>query len=214
MTDGEALLAAIIANRDDDTPRLVYADYLEEYGQGDRAEFIRVQCEMARLVEPNMSIVGTKGGTPILGCDECRSLSTMPRMGNDGQVIEGMLSLSPTPCRYHHLKRRSDLLISLASDEGGWVFDVVSIAPGVILWKRGFPAAMSMLACHWIEHGDEWYRTMPLERIVLSGMLPSEWLPARFQSHWPAIIFDFDLTVTIGIILPITREQVFDDDAI
>ncbi|VTU00191.1 Repeat-companion domain TIGR02996 OS=Singulisphaera acidiphila (strain ATCC BAA-1392 / DSM 18658 / VKM B-2454 / MOB10) GN=Sinac_4455 PE=4 SV=1 [Gemmataceae bacterium] len=48
MTDGDALLAAIIAAPDDDTPRLVYADWLDENGQPERAEFIRVQIEVSR----------------------------------------------------------------------------------------------------------------------------------------------------------------------
>jgi uncharacterized protein (TIGR02996 family) len=39
----------IVANIDDDTPRLVYADWLIENGQDDRAELIRVQVERARL---------------------------------------------------------------------------------------------------------------------------------------------------------------------
>lgn len=47
MSDEDALLAAIIANPDDDTPRLVYADWLDENGQPERAEFIRVQIEVA-----------------------------------------------------------------------------------------------------------------------------------------------------------------------
>ena len=36
--------AAVIANVDDDTPRLVYADWLDENGDPDRASFIRTQC--------------------------------------------------------------------------------------------------------------------------------------------------------------------------
>src|SRR5262249_49135917 len=40
---------AIIENPDDDGPRLVFADWLEEHGQLERAEFIRVQIELARL---------------------------------------------------------------------------------------------------------------------------------------------------------------------
>ena len=40
---------AIRANPDDDTPRLVYADWLQEQGDEPRAEFIRVQCALARL---------------------------------------------------------------------------------------------------------------------------------------------------------------------
>ena len=45
MTDREAFLAAIRAVPDDDLPRLVYADWLEEQGDADRAEFIRLSCE-------------------------------------------------------------------------------------------------------------------------------------------------------------------------
>jgi uncharacterized protein (TIGR02996 family) len=48
MSDAAALLAAIRAAPDDDAPRLVYADWLDEHGQPERAEFIRVQIELAR----------------------------------------------------------------------------------------------------------------------------------------------------------------------
>jgi len=47
MSDA-ALLAAIRAAPGDDAPRLVYADWLDEHGQPERAEFIRVQCQLAR----------------------------------------------------------------------------------------------------------------------------------------------------------------------
>ncbi|VTU00234.1 Uncharacterized protein OS=Nitrospina gracilis (strain 3/211) GN=NITGR_1010043 PE=4 SV=1: LRR_6 [Gemmataceae bacterium] len=49
MTDEPALLAAVRQHPDDDTPRLVYADWLEENGAAERAAFIRLQCEAARL---------------------------------------------------------------------------------------------------------------------------------------------------------------------
>lgn len=45
----EAFLEAIRAERDSDVPRLVYSDWLEEHGEPDRAAFIRLQCELARL---------------------------------------------------------------------------------------------------------------------------------------------------------------------
>jgi uncharacterized protein (TIGR02996 family) len=48
MTDATALLAAIRAAPEDDAPRLVYADWLEEHGQPEKAELIRLQCELAR----------------------------------------------------------------------------------------------------------------------------------------------------------------------
>lgn len=39
-----SFLADIIENPDDDAPRLIYADWLDDSGQLDRAEFIRTQC--------------------------------------------------------------------------------------------------------------------------------------------------------------------------
>jgi uncharacterized protein (TIGR02996 family) len=48
MTEEDALIAAIAANPDDDTPRLVYADWLDEHDRPVRAEFIRVQIDIAR----------------------------------------------------------------------------------------------------------------------------------------------------------------------
>lgn len=44
-----ALLQAILDEPDADDRRLVYADFLEEQGEPERSEFIRVQCELARL---------------------------------------------------------------------------------------------------------------------------------------------------------------------
>jgi uncharacterized protein (TIGR02996 family) len=49
MTESDAFLSAIADRPDDDLPRLVYADWLDEHGDPDRAEFIRVQIEHARL---------------------------------------------------------------------------------------------------------------------------------------------------------------------
>jgi uncharacterized protein (TIGR02996 family) len=45
----DAFLQAIRDNPEDDAPRLIYADWLDEHGDAARAEFIRVQCERARL---------------------------------------------------------------------------------------------------------------------------------------------------------------------
>jgi uncharacterized protein (TIGR02996 family) len=47
----DAFLQAIIESPDDDAPRLVYADWLEEHGQPDRAALIRVQCQLALLLD-------------------------------------------------------------------------------------------------------------------------------------------------------------------
>jgi uncharacterized protein (TIGR02996 family) len=56
MDDRRALMAAIVANPDEDTPRLALADWLQEHGDTHdqaRAEFIRLQC--------GLPVQGTKG---------------------------------------------------------------------------------------------------------------------------------------------------------
>jgi uncharacterized protein (TIGR02996 family) len=57
MTDGYALLRAIEAHPEEDTPRLAYADWLDEQGESPRAEFI--QCDYARAAPKAMG--------PLLG---------------------------------------------------------------------------------------------------------------------------------------------------
>jgi uncharacterized protein (TIGR02996 family) len=51
VTEQDALLAAIFAAPDDDTPRLAYADWLDEHGEGVYAAFIRAQIARERLAE-------------------------------------------------------------------------------------------------------------------------------------------------------------------
>lgn len=50
MTDRELLLKAVLANPEEDLPRLMYADEIEE-SEPARAEFIRLQCELAKTPE-------------------------------------------------------------------------------------------------------------------------------------------------------------------
>ena len=64
MSDESALLAAIHANPDEDTPRLMFADRLDEQGgeaNAERAEYIRLSIELARAgvgrrVPPEMKV--------------------------------------------------------------------------------------------------------------------------------------------------------------
>src|SRR5437667_9297562 len=52
QTDAEAFLQRIRAYPDDDAPRLIFADWLDEQGSveaADRAEFIRVQVALAQM---------------------------------------------------------------------------------------------------------------------------------------------------------------------
>jgi uncharacterized protein (TIGR02996 family) len=47
-----ALLRAVIESPDDDLPRLLAADYLEEHGEQECGEFIRIQIDLAKALSP------------------------------------------------------------------------------------------------------------------------------------------------------------------
>jgi uncharacterized protein (TIGR02996 family) len=67
LVEHEAFLRAIFDAPDDDTPRLVYADFLEENGEAQRAEFIRVQCQRRRLLSlpaGDHALAGLRGLLP------------------------------------------------------------------------------------------------------------------------------------------------------
>lgn len=57
MTDA-SFLNAIQENASNDTPRLIYADWLEEHGEPDRAAFIRVQCALAAWPANDSDVAG------------------------------------------------------------------------------------------------------------------------------------------------------------
>lgn len=58
MDDRAALYAAILAHPDEDTPRLVFADWLEENGEEKYAAFIRKQIELAKVPKWDAASVG------------------------------------------------------------------------------------------------------------------------------------------------------------
>jgi uncharacterized protein (TIGR02996 family) len=50
----QAFLRSIFETPDDDAPRLVFADWLDDHGDADRADFIRTQCRLAKQVVPDV----------------------------------------------------------------------------------------------------------------------------------------------------------------
>lgn len=84
MNDGEALHRACCMDPDDMAPRLIWADWLEEHGQPERAEFIRVQVELARIGHNHPSeswrkewVKNNPDSVPI--CPKCSPLHSRSR---------------------------------------------------------------------------------------------------------------------------------------
>jgi len=67
----QAFLAAIRATPDDDLPRLAFADWLEEHGQAERAEWIRYMIphdpatmELTYANRKSLTANGSRGRNP------------------------------------------------------------------------------------------------------------------------------------------------------
>ncbi len=88
MSAEQGFLQAILADPDDDTPRLGFADWLEENGDPPRAEFIRLQVGRARLPfdDPRRLRIELRersccGSTAGAGSRDCRAGSSCRRPG-------------------------------------------------------------------------------------------------------------------------------------
>ena len=98
MTHDEAFLQAMVETPDDDTPRLVYADWLEENGDADRAEFIRLQCELATLLDISHNPINDAAVSRLAATPRVRRLRVLAVGDWQGSLsIEGGRALAASP---------------------------------------------------------------------------------------------------------------------
>lgn len=151
------LLGEVCSAPDDDIPRLVLADWLEEHGQSERAEFVRVQCELAAAVPP----VGVKDRPTDL-------------LGGQGRVFHKRGRESAWGKRQAFLRRRERELWGMSL---GWTWPF----EGAINWfSRGFASSLTCTAADWLAHADAlaWHQdhstaacpptAQPITKVVLT----------------------------------------------
>lgn len=130
MTTEDALLAAVLAAPDDDVVRLVYADWLEENGKSERAEFIRVQCELA--------MVPVKTFGPDEGKEELRHMNLKRR--------ERDLWMPPSAARTAVIR---DLPTGFSVAPESWLF-----FPPCAIIRRGFVSEVHCTLAEWCGGGE------------------------------------------------------------
>lgn len=139
-------ITAICAEPADDTPRVIYADWLQERdgpGDGDRGEFIRVQCEMAKI-KPYWK------GHPGCALEKryetinYRETELFESMGaNPFGWFPGICTVTIDPSK--HLKGNG-------------------LPPGGLL-RRGFIEQVKLPLAAWLEHGKEIVRQQPITQV-------------------------------------------------
>jgi uncharacterized protein (TIGR02996 family) len=130
--DLESLLRAAFAAPEDDTARLVLADYLEENDQPDRAALIRVQCELARLPAKDAKRTELAQQEAKLLTAVHKQIGKIP-VGYKGDFVRGFLRLAVS---YSKIKKADGLpaqFVQLFRD--GWVealdFPRATVEPGL-----------------------------------------------------------------------------------
>jgi uncharacterized protein (TIGR02996 family) len=150
MTDNDALLHAILDDPDDDGPRLVYADWLEEHGEQARAEFIRVECQLHRL------LVGSPNRDPL----EYRARQLL--CISDG-VFRYEGNLSP------ELEDRDCQLVAACGAQ--WAEPLAALV-GYWGFRRGFVAEVGMGGRQFLKNAEALFRLAPVRYVAFDRVAP------------------------------------------
>jgi uncharacterized protein (TIGR02996 family) len=165
---GQALLRAIIDNPADEVARLVFADWLDEHGEADRAEFIRVQVEAARAPcgHDRAEALRRQGGGA-----ECRTCALRRREHDLLSEANAFLwGLGPAA-------RAASLELPLATL---WHLDGRPPAEKIsTLFRKGFVEAVALPAQAWLEHGPALLRAAPLCAVRLCDKKPWQTASSR-----------------------------------
>ncbi len=175
VPERERFLRAILADPEDDFVRLVFADWLDEHGEVELGEFIRVQIELA-----NWKIYQAPS--------ELRELADSGRLyaHHARQLIAEKVAQSEE--RFTTLCRRERELLGVHKHE--WFGHVINRKAWPLNWdyrfRRGFVEGVTLAAEGWVEHGREICRVAPVRKVALADKSPS---CQRTESpHWSNVI--------------------------
>lgn len=213
--DYAALLAAVKADPDSDLPRHILADWLDDHAEADRAELIRLQCELAKL----------RGRTDSLGrrigFRNARRIS--PLMHREKALLRSSV---PWPAAVRVPEWTTEMMIdTLPNGEPGRRQQAGTIS---LQFRRGFVARVTCRADDWAAHGDALLAREPVRTVTLTSWPTwsssrcgwrfnpdAVWVPGgdlflALRNRWPGIAFQLpsEPAVTWGVNATATAEDV------
>ncbi len=170
MSDGDALLRAILMNPADDVARLVYADWLQENGHGDRAALIRLGVEIG-----GVEMRCQKKGLPL------------SHMWPHAEQI-GPLFVSRCRCRPCSLARAEFCVACELAESHGTEEEMRFAAIGAgFRRRRGFVSEIRLRLESFMTHAKWLFSAHPIERVTLTDRLTSgDEYPEEGNSLWRA----------------------------
>lgn len=180
MDDGDALLAAIAAHPDNDTPRLIYADWLEERADAvsvTRAQYIRASVEHAKWFDPH----------------EIGPLCEAERKAMASQMALWVPALWPVPpCESLHALGRYTWMFTGGE---GFALHGTPEQPGHRAdYRRGFCELVVMPLRVWERYAPTLLALEPLIRTVILTSHVNEQQASALSDLWPEIQFTHNLT--------------------
>jgi uncharacterized protein (TIGR02996 family) len=162
MTHEEAFLADILGHPGEDAPRLIFADWLDERGgEGDaeRAEFVRVQCELARadLAEDSYPSFGHGPASAGGVCPVCGHVEHLRARERD--LLAHLCILLP---RETPFGTRCVLTLDAR------VHGEESSLP-VLTLRRGFVEAAMLSVNDYLDHAEALHAAAPLREVMLTA---------------------------------------------
>lgn len=165
MTTLDSLLRAILLDPADDALRLVYADALSDAGEEERAEFIRLQCEITRMDEEGEGVLDENEGHTCVerDCPVCKLVAKYDALkARERQLLvtrgcDWLVELFPsmhTPC---YLTREPAIEFNR---EWQCVF------------RRGFVEEVRTTLALWLTHGPAIVACQPVTKVVLTDREP------------------------------------------
>lgn len=162
LTDLQFLLRAILIDPADDFPRIQLADALEEDGQTERAEFIRVQVELAEWKASELCVHNTR---PHYKYRHGKTCITFRQGGN-------------CPCKGQALAERNRLMLNIAYHHWLPVY-----APGMesSRWHRGFISEAHLPLAAFMDHAAALFAAHPITAVTLTDREPNG---CHFAGSW------------------------------
>lgn len=168
-----AFIDRIRQSPDDDLPRLVAADFLEEQGESDRAAFIRVQVEIAR--HGGCEITRMDCGKTSKGCQFHRRKDN-PLSFEWCQACKRIEELKREEERLHGANYSAHLeTLPLISHPTGY-HDRIGIysGNGYVQFVRGFVENIRIRGADWIERHEAILRCNPVRKVAFTAWPHSE----------------------------------------
>lgn len=154
----EPFYAAIRANPDDDLPRLVFADWLDENGQPDRAEYIRLSCAINREPEAERLKEWKTTAEELFRCHRMEWFGSLLKEFKQHNLDRGFItSIAGTPTQYFHFATEWDLFapclskvgVGLTGMDAGTVLGLDFVQRIThLLFDSVAPASLDSLAAH------------------------------------------------------------------